>query len=431
MITLFGAAPDTGNQGVTALCHSAVAGLAARGVASLVVADHGRGLRQETWTIGGRRIPVSRMGATHTRRIYRPDSLTAIRLCLGAGGLGNTAAQVLKASRAVLDVSGGDSFTDLYGPRRFDAMTLSKRMALSAGRPLILLPQTLGPFNHPSCRLKAAALLRSAAAVWTRDAKSLELLAELLGPDFDLQRHRQGVDMALALPAEEPREALPPRIRSWLGQADEGASGPVIGINVSGLLFNSGDGGRGQFGLKSCYREAMQLLAQRLLLQNPGARLLLVPHVLVDAGHPESDWSACRDLQGYLRLIAPGRTEVLPPNYGAAELKSILSWLDWFCGTRMHATIGAASMGVPTLALAYSDKTEGVFEACGLIGMAADLRAMDAKTLTARAARSLDQRRATRAALGIALPHALAQAEAQMDEIARGLRALNGIRAAA
>jgi hypothetical protein len=31
MLTLLNAAPDTGNQGVSALCHAAVAGLASRG----------------------------------------------------------------------------------------------------------------------------------------------------------------------------------------------------------------------------------------------------------------------------------------------------------------------------------------------------------------------------------------------------------------
>jgi colanic acid/amylovoran biosynthesis protein len=49
MITLLNAAPDTGNQGVSALCHSVVAGLADRGATALSVADHGRGLRHADW----------------------------------------------------------------------------------------------------------------------------------------------------------------------------------------------------------------------------------------------------------------------------------------------------------------------------------------------------------------------------------------------
>jgi polysaccharide pyruvyl transferase WcaK-like protein len=338
---------------------------------------------------------------------------------------------VLKASHAVLDVSGGDSFTDLYGMRRFEAMTLSKRMVLAAGRPLILLPQTLGPFNDSVCRRKAAHILRCASAVWTRDHGSLQLLRDLLGADFDPARHRQGVDLALALPAVAPKTALPECIASWIEQPPEARSRPVFGVNVSGLLYNSIDGGRAQFDLADNYSEAIEAIARALLTSHPSARLLLIPHVLVEDRNPESDWIACRSLQQVLGDTAPGRVEVLPPFYGAAELKSLFTRLDWFCGTRMHATIGAFSEGVPTLALAYSDKTEGVFKACGLAGLVSDLRRSRANALGEVALASFAARAQTSDTLRRILPIVKATAEFQMDDIADSIRALSSSKAAA
>ena len=197
MLLLLGCAPDTGNQGVSALGLSAAAGLSARGFDEIAVADHGRGVRAHT---DGR----IRVGLTHHRRIWRGDCLRRVAACARIGGIGSASARAFLRSQAVLDVSGGDSFTDLYGPHRFAAMTLAKRVALRAGRPLILLPQTLGPFNDPVHRAQAAEILAGANASWVRDRRSEDTLVELLGDRFDPFRHRRGPDMAVLLPTKQP-----------------------------------------------------------------------------------------------------------------------------------------------------------------------------------------------------------------------------------
>ncbi len=60
--------------------------------------------------------------------------------------LSTYASRAIRSSVAVLDVSAGDSFADLYGSKRFDYICLFKEMAIQMKKPLILLPQTYGPF---------------------------------------------------------------------------------------------------------------------------------------------------------------------------------------------------------------------------------------------------------------------------------------------
>ena len=48
-----------------------------------------------------------------------------------------------------------------------------------------------------------------------------------------------------------------------------------------------------------------------------------------------------------------------------SEVKWVISQMDWFCGTRMHATIAGLSTCTPTATVSYSDKALGVFETCG------------------------------------------------------------------
>lgn len=419
MITLFGAAPDSGNQGVTALCQSAAAGLIERGLGPITIADYGRGERHEEWLIAGQRRDVRRVGAIHTRRYYRSESLHMIDLALRAGGLGNPCAKALRASRAVLDVSGGDSFTDLYGSRRFKAMSKSKWLALKAGVPLILLPQTLGPFRDRTCREEATYLLHSASAVWTRDVASYELLQELLGEDFDSRRHHRGQDLAILLDPTPPRRPLPDPLASWLEEPKSQRASPIIGINASGLLCNSQGHSQRRFGLSEGHLTALQAVAETLLGTSEQPRLLLIPHVLKPASHPESDWAACLALERRLGLSNPNKVIALPPHYDASELKHILSRLDWFCGARMHACIGAFSSGVPTLPLAYSDKADGVFAACGFPNAVADLRQLDAGELAGAARKSFARRKAQAIEVARRLPELKSLGEMQMDAIAQ------------
>lgn len=410
MITLLNAAPDTGNQGVSALCYSAVAGLSKRGLHEVCVADHGRGRR--SGSLAG--MPVDLIGLTHTRRYWRGDSLTTVRALAKRGGRFNAAVNAILSSDAVVDVSGGDSFTDLYGPHRFAAMVMTKQLALENGLPLILLPQTLGPFVSPAALRVATDILLAARAVWVRDLASLEFLRRTLGDRFDPKRHRLGVDMAVALPQAKPQLS-----KSIMDMLEGGRTYPLAGLNVSGLLSYNPEAAQEQFGLADRHDHQIDRVALTALQSDPAMRLLLLPHVNRGPGHPESDLDACQALVRRLPTELAARVQVLEAPLNAMELKWVLGRLDWFAGARMHATIGAFSSGTPTLGLGYSDKTAGVFDQCGIGRHVADLRTMGLDALGEAVAKSLARREQMRQDLEKTLPGLLAQAEMQMDEIVR------------
>jgi polysaccharide pyruvyl transferase WcaK-like protein len=411
MITLLNAAPDTGNQGVSALCHSVVAGLWQRGGRAIAVADHGRGLRRADW--GTQKVDL--VGLTHHRRIWRGDNLRTTQAMLRMGIAGTAPARVVAGSQAVLDISGGDSFTDIYGPKRFRAMVMTKRLALSAGVPLILLPQKLGPFRDPANEAEAVDILRRAAAVWVRDAGSFAFLQSALGNAFDPERHRLAVDVAVALPAEAPL-GLDRDTMAWLAP-DRGF--PLAGLNVSGLLCNDAAGAKDTFGLADRHDAQIEAVARALLEADPALRLLLLPHVHRPDGDAESDLGAARALVRRLGPAAEGRVRVLDAPLPAMQLKWVLARLDWFAGARMHATIGAFSSGTPTLGLGYTDKAEGVFTECGIAGDVADLRKLDARALSERAVASYTARQDRAADLAARVAGLRARAASEMDAIAR------------
>lgn len=399
---MFGCAPDTGNLGVSALHGSVVAGLVERGWRGrVVVADHSAGVSGQD-TGDAARAP-SRFGYISGRRFNRPENASRIRVELASHVLFSASARVIARSVGLLDISGGDSFTDLYGPRRFRAVCQPKLLAMQLRKPLILLPQTYGPYREVGNRELASRIARYASQAWARDARSFEVLKELLGQGFDPSRHRMGVDVAFLLPTT-------PSARD----SDASSHAPA-GLNVSGLIWNDPAKAVSRYGFKADYREALVTMVSRIAGEGP---VVLVPHVITPRGHYESDRDACLALVEALPGASRPNVRVCENPTDASRAKGIIASCGWFCGTRMHATIAALSSGVPTAAISYSDKTLGVFETCGQGEHVHDPRTMGTAELVERVLASWERRAEAKRSLAQHLPGVLAQAERQMDEIA-------------
>ncbi|MEE4298333.1 MAG: polysaccharide pyruvyl transferase family protein [Pseudomonadales bacterium] len=419
-ICLFGASPDTGNQGVTALCWSTLGALQDAGIDGVTVFDHGKGLRQAVVRRGPAQIAYGLVGARPGRRVWRRDHLLRLDLDLRVNGLGRAlgsdAARAFRAADAILDLSGGDSFADLYGPARFRAITAPKRLALREGRPLILLPQTYGPFRTPRSLDLARELIAGARQAWARDVDSHARMQALLGTDFDPLRHRLGVDMAFGLWGEPVR--LDAQLSAWFSGGAGRERPPVVGVNVSGLLAND-PAARARFDLRADYARAVEGIVDALLAETD-VNILLVPHVHAPVGQTESDLAACRALLAHTRSAAGarGRVAVLEAPLDARQLKWLVSRLDWFCGARMHATIAGLSTGVPTAGLAYSLKARGVFACCEAERSLFDLRTRPTDELVADVLDHFADRDAHAAGLRAALPSLRRRLSAQHALIA-------------
>lgn len=428
-IGLFGLACDTGNSGVSALAHSVLAGIAAHAPANTQVTlfDHGQGSRPAALVMPGGSLRYERCGAVHSRRPARRESYFHIRLAERMR-LPNPTLRAVQDCDVILDASGGDSFSDLYGAKRFRAMVEPKLLALRLGKPLVLLPQTYGPFSDPSTERIARRIVCQASSAWSRDPRGFETLRTLVAGMFEPTRHREGVDLAFALPSFPPDEQTP--IMQHLQASGAGGHGrPRVGLNVSGLLF---DAGRISLGINLDYPELMRSLVRRIL-HRTSAEILLVPSVIPSEPKSafESDLAAC---QAVVALTEPGmrdRVHVVDDVTRPEHLKWIIAQCDWFAGSRMHATIAALSSGVPCAGLAYSDKFQGVFESAQCGCSVVDLRvATTSHALDAIWRQWCDQER-TRERLSLAIESTVALAHAEMTDIVASCARQRTIRGAA
>jgi colanic acid/amylovoran biosynthesis protein len=245
-----------------------------------------------------------------------------------------------KSCDVVLDISAGDSFADIYGARRFTFNILAKFAVYLAGTPLVMSPQTIGPFSRGWARFLAGVLMRRADVVIARDTLSTHYIAQ-----FKLKTALEATDVAFRLP--------------YVKRAPHGGPETHIGVNVSGLLYNGGYGRNNDFGLKSDYREFSRSLLQRIVA-DPKNQLHLIGHVNSERFEVEDDFRVAQRLA----LEFPGAI-VAPRFANPGEAKTYISGLSFFCGARMHACIAAFSSGVPVVPIAYSRKFIGLFGTLG------------------------------------------------------------------
>ena len=425
-LALFGATPDTPNMGVSALFASAIEGLTHElGDVQWVVFDSGLGRRTEVFKMSdGTSLQLTHFGGRGGHRYYRPENLATMKFLSYFGQLGNylnEGLRLIDSCDAVLDVSGGDSFSDIYGWKRFSGVYCPKQIALSRGKPLVLMPQTYGPYRDPRVLALAESVTRSATMAWARDPSSFEVLKHLLGPTFAPDIHRQGVDMAFRLAPREALGRMPIQLAAWLAESPR--STPVVGINISGLIYNDPERAGSHYQFVADYQAAMVGVVNRLLEMGP-VRVVLIPHVMDKPGHYESDQEACLDVLGKVSEQMAGRLLVAPLDLDQSEVKWLISQMNWFCGTWMHSMIAALSSNVPTAAVAYSDKTLGVFDTCGQASQVFDPRILGTDAVIDGLLQSFIHRDSIRESLAASLPRVNELASAQMRDIAQHIRHL-------
>jgi polysaccharide pyruvyl transferase WcaK-like protein len=312
----------------------------------------------------------------------------------------NSCLKAIDRADLIGSIAGGDSFSDIYGFNRLLYVSLPQVLVLLLGKPLVLLPQTLGPFKGRGAKIIARSILRRAQAVYARDRESLDEIRPLLGARSSHLRFSH--DMAFAL------EPVAPSGGKLAGLRKLGALGPMVGLNVSGLLYMGGYNRRNMFGLRADYRETIRNVIQYFVQRN--VHVLLVPHVFGKNSGSESDVTAGKQIHGEMAAGCQDRLHLLEGEYDHHEIKYAIGQCDFFLGSRMHACIAALSQGIPAVGLAYSRKFAGVFRSIAIPDLVIDLETCDGTEVIQKVRAIYELRDEIRQRLGTTVPDAKAAA---------------------
>jgi len=257
----------------------------------------------------------------------------------------------------VINLSEGDSFSDIYGMHVFLRHALDKVIAHSHGIPFYFFPQTLGPFNSWTARKLAGKIFRSADKIFAREKQTRDYLLNMFG---DLANMDEANDMAFLMDPEPVDDQ---------GFEKFCSDGIITGINISGFLSSNPLGRDRILGDTDDYNNITDKIITTLLDLNEDNKIVFLSHV-----QTEDDKANKCFINKYTRLGYGERLFLLRDNYSAPQLKYFLSRMDFFTGARMHACIGALSTGIPTVPQAYSYKFVGITDKFGIGEYVIDLK---------------------------------------------------------
>lgn len=384
-IGLLGASFDTGNLGVNALAESSIKIILNYWPdAEITLLDSGRVVSEEQLRIGDRNLCIKKRPIRFSSNIFLENHFVVLcfyaflfkvfrwerfrRFCARR----NASLRCMVRTDMVADITGGDSFSDIYGMRRFVLGFLRKWLVLFFSKRLILLPQTYGPYKRRLTRRMARYVLNNASLIYSRDKAGIKYVNKLLNGNADKNKVRLAPDVAFVLDSRKPARI---RVEPSLNMRTKESM--LVGLNISGLLFNGGYNQNNMFGLKCNYVELVHAVIE-MLLKDEKIVILLVPHVFPPPGcEVESDPVACLKVYEAGREKYRDRLFLLRGEYNQNEIKYIIGMCDFFVGSRMHACIAALSQRVPAVGIAYSKKFDGVFESIGLPDCVVDARRSD------------------------------------------------------
>ena len=381
-IILLGASFDTGNLGVSALAEASIKCIVNHWQGCKIgLFATGRELVTKNLNIGDKEVEATILPLRFCPNIFRGDHFVTLAGC----GIiyrilpfvwvkrllakCNRGVSFIVSSQVAADITGGDSFSDIYGHKRLILGILTKWLILLYRKPLILLPQTYGPFHSLLASWMAKQILKRSHVIFSRDADSIACVKNVLGPLYFEDRVRLIPDVAFILDPKSPNnDDIDTMLESLPGNAT------VVGMNISGLLYNGGYTRDNMFRLNVDYRKLTHDIVD-LLMSDESVVMVLFPHVFPpDHLHVESDRDACLHLIEDMDQEYKDRIYIPPVPCDHAETKHLIGMTDFFVGARMHSCIAAMSQAVPTVGIAYSRKFAGVFETVRMGHLVGDMR---------------------------------------------------------
>lgn len=339
------------------------------------------------------------------------------RLIVGAGALcgllipalsRNPTSRLYEQARAILDVGGGM----LFSSRRYLLQLgfYQHLLTLLAGRaynkPVVICPQSIGPFNNPIDRMSVRYVLRRMTAVLAREGVSSALL-DKMGV-----RHTIAPDIALLGNFITQPGAAAQRLRDEIVRDAEGRK--RIGLTVLDWRWAANSAHRDE--PIAAYMERLCVALRTLANKH---NLYVRVFAQVAPGVDDNDAGVSREVSGMLRARLADTLSIVAyapddeANLNPSDLCHVYGGMDLFIASRMHSAIFALLQAVPAIGLSYQPKTRGTYNLLGLEDWTMDTASFAPNDLAERCALLLDHATTTR----LRIEKATARAHAQLTQV--------------
>jgi polysaccharide pyruvyl transferase WcaK-like protein len=239
--------------------------------------------------------------------------------------------------------SGGDQLSGEYGFSTLCSF-INIICPLLLDKPVILYGESLGYFNNKILNTVAKIVMNKTKLIIVREDISAKYINDnhINNPSLYIT-----ADPAFLLDA-----ATESRVFEIISKEEKlSIKKPLIGINPSGLITEFSTNKH------NSEEDFSNTLAKVIdyIIENFKAQIIMIPHVYT---HGADDRVSIDQI--FSKIKNQDKVGIIKNEYTPQELKGIIGQCDLFVGARMHATIAATSMFVPTVGIAYSHKMHGI-----------------------------------------------------------------------
>ena len=256
--------------------------------------------------------------------------------------------RMINGVKMVAALNGGDGLTDIYGDALLNSRLPEMNLAMSFNIPFVIMPQTIGPFLEERNKDRIIGILKKSAKIYVRDDNYVEEL------------RRNGLSYTKTKDLSYYMQPMPFSID---------IQRPCIGVNLSGLAYSN------KFGNLAGQFESYPLLMKAIVknFQERGCYVYIIPHSY-NVNSPETfndDMESSKEF--YNSLENKNNVYLVDKDLISPQLKYLISQVDFFIGTRMHANFAAIFTGTPVFGLAYSYKFKSAFDNNGIYNRTIDI----------------------------------------------------------
>jgi colanic acid/amylovoran biosynthesis protein len=267
-------------------------------------------------------------------------------------------------------------------------------LAERLGTPVVLAPQSYGPFANHRQRRAAASALSGTTKIFVREDLSMHALAELGVPPELVER---AVDSGFAFTGNGST--------NWRSRLSVSETEILVGLTARSWLDPAA---------QVAYERAFTDLIDHVHDAYPDYRVVLIPQV-ISAYQQDDDRIVERRIAD--NCSAERRPVRIDDVDGHADLKDLYSTLDFLVGTRFHSVIFALTSRVPCIAVEYEHKTGGIMRDLGLEHWVLKMEKVTGARLISQFEELVQQQSTYRDHLGQVIPPYVARAESFQERI--------------
>jgi colanic acid/amylovoran biosynthesis protein len=246
----------------------------------------------------------------------------------------------------IIIVRGADCITEDYGLPYLLANLTTIAYAILLKKSVVVYASSIGPFKKKYIKFISKMVLNNTSLITVRENFSKNILEEI---GVNKPKIEVTADAAFAF---NPVTRISAR-KIIIREAGNHLKRKIIGISPSQLISGYSDGLSYEK-----YVETMSELGD-WLCHKYDSTVLLIPHVF---GPVKATDDRIIIRQVFSKVKNKACIVPIEKEYSARELRGIIGLCSIFVGARMHANISALSMSVPTLAISYSLKTQGIMD---------------------------------------------------------------------